>query len=173
MKLTKISLAVLALLLTGCSPAEQVYEKNYVRAASVDKNSAVLTFYDEEGKIFRAYGDDLDEIRENAELGLGRTLFTGHTELLILNECDYENVLKFMLDEWRVSPSCLIAVGDSELLEQLDTENLADSIECAVEQGIVPECDIVTVLGELLGKEGTAEVAALGEKGVSGTFTLT
>ncbi|MCD7891142.1 MAG: hypothetical protein LUG26_05065 [Ruminococcus sp.] len=176
--ISMICAAVLAAAsLTGCDSG-RIYNKNYVRAAAVwgDTGSeAVIAFYDEEG-IYSASGRDLQEIIRNTEIGVGKSVFTGHTELIILGECDYAETLTFLLNEWRVSPSCQVVYGGesaADVLEKLDAEALADSVSQAVEQGRAAPCDIVTVLGGLLSESGAAEVAKVSENGFSGTAYIT
>ena len=165
--------AGLMMMTAGCA-SEQVLDKHYVRAAAImgaEQKTAVFAFYDEKTKPCGDSGEGLNQICKKSELKLGKSLFTGHTELVILGECDYEAVLEELLNEWRVSPSCLIAFGGDDsgkLLEEYDPERLADSIEHAVDQGEAEKCDIVTVLSGLLGDENSAEIPVLGESGFVG-----
>ena len=164
-----------AVFLTGCAASEQVYDKNYVRAVAiegVEGSAAVFSFYDESARPYAAEGESLQAVRKAAEVGLGKTIVTGHTELIVLGDCDYVSALEFMLNEWKVSPSCLVVYGGSyadSVLRECDAETLADSVRHAAAQGKAPECDIVTVLSGLLGSERSAEVARIGEEGVEGT----
>lgn len=179
MKLSALCAVCLAsAALTGCAASEQVYDKNYVRAVAVAGESgkaAVFAFYDESAEPYAAIGDDLPSVQSEAELGLGKSIFTGHTELIVLGECDYAETLEFMLNEWKVSPSCLVVYGgpySAYALKNFDAETLADSVRHANEQGKAPECDIVTVLSGLLSSERSAEVVCIGENGVDGTSVI-
>lgn len=179
MRKTAISAALAAIMaLTGCRSSEQVYDKLYLRCAAITGDpgkAAVFTFYDEENKSFSGFGDDLDEICSNAELSTGKSIFTGHTELIVLGDCDYAETLEFLLTEWRISPSCLVVYGGSDaayVMRDKDTETLADSVKRAVQQGKAPECDVITVLSGLTGDSGKAEVARIDRDGIDGTKEL-
>lgn len=170
--------AILALIMfTGCTSG-QIYDNNYIRAAAVAGDSgkaAVFAFYDENSKTFSSNGSNLDEILRKAELNLGKNVITGHTELIVLGDCDYIETLTFMLNEWKVSPSCLVVYGGpyaAYIIKNIEAETLADSITHAIEQGKAPECDIITVLGGLLSDDKQAEVACVGRYGFDGTVVL-
>lgn len=180
MSLMKIifSAALALLFCTGCARTNQVHDKNYVRAIAVsgeNTKSAVFSFYDDKTKPHSEYGESLSSLRSKTELTLGKSLFTGHTELVILGDCDYKATLEYLLNEWKVSPSCLVVYGGKnagQLLEKQDAETLADSIRYASEQRKAPECDIVTVLSGLLSEEKTAEIAQINDKGVCGSTVI-
>ena len=161
--------------LTGCRSSEQVYDKLYLRGAAItgkSEKTAVFTFYDEENKSFSGWGDDLDEICRNAELSTGKSIFTGHTELIVLGDCDFSETLEFLLTQWKISPSCLVVYGGvnaAQVMKSNDTETLADSVKRAVQQGKAPECDVITVLSGLTGDSGKAEVPRIGSNGFQGT----
>ncbi len=165
-------------ILSGCSETDHVHDKKYLRAISVDGDEykkVVFAFYTEEDKVVHAEGDSIEEAGNAAELECGKEFFTGHTELVILNDCDYRETLEFLLNDWKVSPSCLIVYGGedcSDILKSNSAEELADSVKTAAEQGKAPECDIVTVLTGLLGESGSVDVAALNKDGVEGIYTL-
>lgn len=165
-------------MLSGCSETDHVHDKKYLRAISLDGDEhkkAVFAFYTEEDKVIHAEGDSIEAAGKAAELECGKEFFTGHTELVILNDCDYKETLEFLLNDWKVSPSCLIVYGGedcSEILKNNSAEELADSVKTAAEQEKAPECDIVTVLSGLFGESGSAEVAALDKDGVEGIYTL-
>lgn len=171
------SICVMAAL-TGCSETDHVHDKKYLRAVSIDGESsknAVFSFYTEESKVVHAQGDSIVSACKAAELECGKDIFTGHTELVILSGCDYKETLEFLLNDWKVSPSCLIVYGGeecSEILKNNGAEELADSVKTVIEQGKAPECDIVTVLSGLLGESGSAEVVAIDKDGIEGIYTL-
>lgn len=173
-----ISSACVAAMLTGCSETDHVQDKKYLRAVSIDgesSKSAVFSFYTEESKVVHAEGDSIDDACKAAELECGKDIFTGHTELIILSGCDYKATLEFLLNDWKVSPSCLIVYGGeecSEILKNNGAEELADSVKTAIEQGKAPACDIVTVLSGLIKENGSAEVVALDKDGIEGIYTL-
>lgn len=179
MKIYRLFTAVfIAVMLTGCKSSDRVHDKNYVRALAVagsDEKKAVFDFYDEESEPYFSAAEDFDKLRENAELELGKTLFTGHTELIILGNCDFTASLEFLLNEWKVSTSCLVVYIDEKEwynITEGETDVLADSVRKAVKQGKSPECDIVTVLSGLLSEEGFAEIPLTDGKGVDGTYII-
>lgn len=177
MKRILLCTAASVMLLTGCK-AEQVQDKNYVRAMAATGTggyAAAFSFYDESADAFSVSGETLEKLREKAEVSLGKTLFTGHTELIILGDCNYTEILTYFLKEWKVSPSCLVVYGgpySAYWVKSPDTEALANSVRRAVEQGKVPECDIITVLGGLLSDEKSAAVAMLDDTDICGSYTL-
>ena len=158
-------LAAAALCFTGCSSNGLVHDKNYVRAASVTSGSEVevtFSFFSEDQPPLTVSAGDLDSALDAAQLSTGKTLFTGFTELLIINSDTPAELLEYMLDEWTVSPTCKVAYSSSgsELLMDSSAEKLRGSVEEAVRLGTAPDSDIVTVLKELL-TDGSAELAAL------------
>ena len=67
--------------LSGCAASKRVYDKSYLRAAAVggtDKKTLTLTFYDEDSAVI-GIGDDIDSAKHDAELQIGKEIFTGHT----------------------------------------------------------------------------------------------
>lgn len=165
--------------ITGCSGTEQVHDKNYARAVAVsgaERVSAVFSFFGEDSELCKAAGDDLAQVKRNAELSTGKTLFTGHTEMIVLGEgCDYAQTLEYLFNEWKVSPSCIVVYGGGDrerALENNEAEELVDSVRRAIEQGKAPECDIVTVLGELLSEKGQARIACIDRNGFSGSIKI-
>lgn len=161
---------------SGCESGK-VYDRIYNRAAVIEENyeeksTVILSFYGEDNELYRTSGNDLNEALRNAEIGAGKSIFAGHTELVILGDCDYEETLAYMLNEWRVSPSCLVIYGGENaenILENTSASELADSVRRAAEQGKLPECDIITVLGGLLSDDGEAKIAAANENGFCGS----
>ncbi|MBQ8297827.1 MAG: hypothetical protein IJX77_08605 [Ruminococcus sp.] len=170
-----LAILAAAAMMTGCTSAEQVFDKNYVRGFSVEGENgkaAVFSFYDENVEPYSSFAGDLSAVKKEAELGLGKTVFTGHTEIIVLGECDYASVLEFMLNDWKVSPSCLVVYGgplSAYIMETYGAEKLTDSVNHIIKQGKAPECDIVTVLGGLLSDERSAEIPLIGESGFVGT----
>lgn len=155
----KIIISLIALIsLTSCN-SKQVHDKEYLQTVFISKKndtfSSRMSFFDETDDI-SAEGTSLDELKENSELLCGKTIFTGHTEAIILNGCDVTETLEFMLNDWKVTPSCFIILGSERLLKS-DNLLTADNIQCAIEQGKAPECDIITVLSGLLSPERQAK----------------
>ena len=52
-----------------------------------------------------ASGSSIGEAKNNAELLTGEPMFTGYTELLVVDGTDCRDILGHMLNEWKVSPS--------------------------------------------------------------------
>ncbi|MBR4627680.1 MAG: hypothetical protein IKO47_08285 [Ruminococcus sp.] len=175
----RAAVIVSALLMLVCTPGCEtglVHNKSYLRAAVIscgDEVSLTLAFFQEDSGTVTAHGKDIASAIDAAELCTGRKIFTGFTELVIVSGSSPAGTLEYVFEEWKVSPSCLVAAGSnaSGLLTADSAERLHGSVEEASGQGIVPDCDIVTVLGSLLNK-GSAEVAELGENGVTGSIII-
>ena len=135
--------------LTGCT-TKQVHDKYYLQTIYIkNKNDRIYTemvFYNDNSEIVEAVGDNFDEILKKSELSCGKTIFTGHTELIIMNNCDNYETLDYMLNEFKVSPSCKAVLGS----DNLDVEYItSDVINVAIEQKKAPKCDIITILSDL------------------------
>jgi hypothetical protein len=163
----RIFLSGLALLcLTGCSSQGLVHDKAYLRAAAVSSDSGTdltLAFFTDEEPV-TVDGSDMAEALREAELRLGKEIFTGFTELVILDredEHDAEN-MEHMLKDWKVAPECIVAYSGSgaSLLKKETPELLGGMVKEAVRQGRAPESGLVNVLGEYL-REGSADAADL------------
>lgn len=164
-----------AVTFTSCSSHGNVSTKAYLKAAALDGNKLTLAFYSEEQEAITVTADNPAEAKKIAELSIGKEIFTGHTELVLLADCNNLETLDFMLHEWKLSPSCIIAEPEYSgrmILAQADPENLTGSIKIAQEQELAPKCDIITVLSGLLGENESAEVAELSEKGFSGVVLI-
>lgn len=147
----KMILAVMCIFLTGCSTGIDVNEMAYVRAAAIEGDNVTFSFYLDE-QVVSVSADSMESAESAAELTLGKKIFTGHTELVILNECDKREMLEYMLSEWKVPPSCRVAHGENagEVLENRKAEEIVGVLETAEEKGLTKKCDIVTVLGRFL-----------------------
>lgn len=153
--------------LTGCSG--HIHDKSYLQAVSVvgkEKTTLTLSFYGEDSVVI-GIGDDTDSAKHDAELKLGKEIFTGYTELVIIDDVENAEKLEYFLNEWKVPPSCITASGSSELLQNVSADKLIGSVKQAKKQGTAPECDIITVLSKLLHSE-SAETAKLSEEGFEG-----
>ncbi|MDO4864732.1 MAG: hypothetical protein Q4A05_11235 [Ruminococcus sp.] len=162
-------------LLTGCASDGSVSNKSYLRAAVIGRDSVTLAFFSEEDEVVTVAADSPEAARTAAELAGGHSIFTGYTELIILDGCDSAATLDFMLNEWRVSPSCIVAcpVGDgAALLADRGADELEGAVKVAQSQELIGRCDIVTVLGGLLGDGKAAEVPALSREGFVGTSEI-
>lgn len=145
-----------AVLLTGCSSRGNVNEKTYLRAAAVDGDSVTFVFFNEDEGTVTVPLSDPEKAKPAAELAIGKEIFTGHTEIVLLGDCDREEVLKHILKKWRVSPSCMAVESDGKgeiILKARNPKRLTGIIEQAQEKDLAPKCDIITVLSRLLDGE--------------------
>lgn len=178
-RITVLAMVISFMFMCGCSGTEQPHSRKYARAVTIsgsERITATFSFFDEEEKLCTAQGNTLEEVKAKAELELGKSLFTGHTEMIILGDgCDYDYTLEYLFNEWKVSPSCVVAYGGKEskkALESNGAEILTDSVKRAIKQKKAPECDIVTVLGDLLGEEKTAHIAGVDRSGFCGSVRI-
>lgn len=171
---TKILLSVIALLsLTGCESTGIVHDKNYLQAVSVggtDEKKLSFAFFSTEDSVITVSGEDMTEAKQKAELKSGKKIVTGYTEIVILDDTVSSETLEFLLHDWKVSPSCMIVCGEDgeRLLDEIPAQQLKGMVERAVEQKKAPECDIITVLGNLLSKDKSAEIAEINADGTVG-----
>ena len=155
----------------GCESNGRVHDKNYLRAVSVSGNEEKT----EDGKYITTSGKDIDSAKKLAELQTGRKIFTGYTEMIFIDNINTTDTLTYMLHKWKVSPSCIVAyAGENaeEIFENSTVERLCGSVKTAVKQGSSPKCDIITVLGELLDNEKTAEIAEITSDGAVSVHTV-
>jgi len=167
-----ILIMITAAMLTGCASSGLVHDKNYLRAVSVsgrERLEMTLAFFSDDEENVNVSGKDLDSALKNAEMKTGKPIFTGYTELVILGDCEYRNVLEEMLNSWKVSPSCTVAYSESggAVLRKNGAELLSGQIKRAEKQDIVRDSNIVKVLEELLGEQQSAEVPEAGMNGIS------
>ncbi|MDE7364488.1 MAG: hypothetical protein K2N27_06335 [Ruminococcus sp.] len=161
--------------LTSCSSHGNVSTKAYLRAMAVDGKKITFAFFEEEQKPITITAENPAKAKEIAELSIGKEIFTGHTELILLKNCDNLETLDFMLHKWKMSPSCMIAKPEYNgrtILAQANPENLTGSIETAKKHGLASECDIITVLSGFLSESESAEVAELSENGFCGVVEI-
>lgn len=165
-----------ALMMTGCASTGRVHDKSYLRAVAFSgENGETLTLsFFSEDEAMTVSGADMEEARKNAELEKGEPVFTGYTELVIVDGSPCRDVLEHLLSDWKVSPSCMIVYSDNgaELLEEYDPEKLLGMVRQAVKQGKAPECDLITVLGILCGDGRPAEIAELRSGGAEGKYYI-
>ncbi|MDE6501157.1 MAG: hypothetical protein K2K02_04520 [Ruminococcus sp.] len=167
---------MILLTFTGCESNGRVHDKNYLRAVSVsgdDKKTVTFTFFTKDGKYITTSGRDIAEAKEVAELRTGKKIFTGYTEMIVLDGKNSIDTLEFMLHKWKVSPSCIIAYSENEEnIFESSVERLRGSVENAVKQGKAPECDIITVMSGLLGEKQSAQVAGISTEGITSIYTI-
>lgn len=162
--------------LTGCEASGLVHDKNYLRAVSITEGTEAeltLVFFTENEEV-TVSGKDISTAIKNAEILTGKKIFTGYTELAILRDCNYEDTLELLLNDWKVSPTCIITHSDegAEILSQRSVETLTGSVKRAQKQGKTPDCGIITVLGDLLDEKSSAEIAELNESGIVGIYRI-
>ncbi len=152
--MNKIIFAVMCIFLTGCSTGTDVNEMAYVRAAAIEGDKVILSFYLDE-EVLSISTDTLENAKSAAELALGKEIFTGHTELIILGQENERDILEFMLNQWKVPPACRVAYAESsrEILKNRKAEEIVGVLKRAEEKDFTEKCDIVTVLGKILNGE--------------------
>ena len=84
MKKELLTAAALTLLLCGCSHKTEVRDKGFVRSIGCDgkENKTVSVRLYGEKDVLSGNGETIFTAIENAETSQGKTLFTGHLELL-------------------------------------------------------------------------------------------
>ncbi len=162
-----ITAALLAAVsLTSCREGT-VHDKAYLRAAAIDGGRMTLSFFPDTEPV-EVSADTPAGALSAAELCLGREIFTGFTELVILGDCPPADTLSELFTQWELPPSCIAAAGRGSILLEVPPEQLSGSVRQAQAQGMLPECDIVTVLSALLSDKKTAQAPELDTGGVSG-----
>ena len=76
-----------AAVMTGCASSGLVHDKEYLRAVSVRgiaEKEMTFSFFSDETMTVSASGKDIEEALEKAELKAGKPVFTGYTELVIV-----------------------------------------------------------------------------------------
>ncbi|MBR6624477.1 MAG: hypothetical protein IKK91_11375 [Ruminococcus sp.] len=162
--------------LTGCEASGLVHDKHYLRAVAISggtETQLTLEFFTGDEKV-TVTGKDISTAIKNAEILTGKDIFTGYTELAVLGNCDYRETLELLLNDWKVSPSCVITHSSEggTILSERGTEILAGSVKRAQKQGKTPDCDIITVLGDLLDEKSTVEIAELDVSGRVGRYVV-
>lgn len=144
---------------TGCSSTGLVHDKSYLRAVYAETNGGEthlsMAFFSDEETV-SVSGEDIYSAVKSAEIQKGKPIVTGFTELVILGDGGEKEILEYMLNKWKVSPSCLAVknTDGAEKIENCDIEKLIGTIRESVKQKKFPPCDIVTVLGDyLIGKK--------------------
>ncbi|MBR3760631.1 MAG: hypothetical protein IKK47_06560 [Ruminococcus sp.] len=163
--------------LTGCEASGLVHDKNYLRAVSITEGTEAeltLVFFTENDEEVTVSGKDISTAIKNAEILTGKKIFTGYTELAILGDCNYEDTLELLLNDWKVSPSCIVThSNDGEgVLSERSVETIIGAVKNAQKQKKTPDCDIITVLGDLLDEKSSAEIAELNESGIVGIYRI-
>lgn len=142
------------IMLTGCTQTGLVHDKSYLRAVYIGKNNEMTLVFFSDDEIIETQGKDIDSAVELAEIKTGKPIVTGFTELIILGECNGAEVLEYMLNDWKVSPSCIVIEGQQSdgLLRKHYPELITGAVHEAEKQGMIKKCTIVAVLSEMLKK---------------------
>ncbi len=150
MKKLLMMIMTAGILLTGCTQTGLVHDKSYLRAVYIGKNNEMTLVFFSDDEMLETYGSDIDSAIKLAEIKGGKPIVTGFTELIILGECDEAEVLEYMLNDWKVSPSCLVIEErhSDELLRKYSPERIEGAIREAEKQGKIKDCSIVSVLNK-------------------------
>lgn len=135
-----LTAAALTLLLCGCSHKTEVRDKGFVRSIGCDgkENKTVSVRLYGEKDVLSGNGETIFTAIENAETSQGKTLFTGHLELLALSPGNIREMLTVMMQNNRISPSCsllMIPENASGTIESYEETELTDLIESGCRKG--------------------------------------
>ena len=163
--------------LTGCADSGLVHDKNYLRAASItadEETELTLVFFTGNEKKVTVSGKDISTAMKNAEILTGKEIFAGHMELAVLGDCNYRDTLELLLNDWKVSPSCIVShcSDGGTLLSERNVETLTGAVKNAQKQKKTPDCDIISVLGDVLDEKSSAEIAELDKSGIVGIYRI-
>lgn len=168
----KLALTAVMLLLCGCSHKTEVRDKGFVRTIGCDSGevqSVAVRLYGQE-EILSGSGDTIFSAVENAETAQGKTLFTGHLELLVLNPAEIKDKLSVMIKNNRISPSCslIITTGSAaDTVKSYKEEELSDILESSSRKGKIVTRNISAVLNDLLEDDSMAAVPVLDGKNLT------
>ena len=144
----KLIIFLMLILFTGCSDG-QVYKKDYLRSVSVDGDNIILTFFNDD---MIQLNSDIEKAKQKAEEITGHEIFTGHTELIVIGNCDKIDTLSFFLKKWKVSPDCTVISGDGNILKEKDTEDITGSVKILEKENKIEKSDIVSTLSRLINR---------------------
>lgn len=168
----KLALTAVMLLLCGCSHKTEVRDKGFVRTIGCDSGemqSVAVRLYGQE-EVLSGSGDTIFSAVENAETSQGKTLFTGHLELLVLSPEEIRDKLAVMIKNNRISPSCslIITTGSaSDAVKGYKEEELSDILESSSRKGKIVKKNISAVLNDLLEDDSMAAVPVLDGKSLT------
>ncbi|MBR6386268.1 MAG: hypothetical protein IKS03_09160 [Ruminococcus sp.] len=144
----KILISFLSLILfTGCDSDGHIQKRNYLRSLSVDGDNITMVFFNDDTLNFNS---DISSAKYIAEKLTGNEIFTGHTELIILGDCDKKNILTFMIEKWKVSPDCIIIFGNENILSEKNTDDITGMIKIKEKNHEIPKADIISTLSRIL-----------------------
>ena len=171
-----LAVVLVFILMCGCESTGRVHDKYYLRAASVssaEPMTVTFSFFFGDEEAITVRGDSLESALENAEVYAGKPVFTGFTELVVTDGENSREVLEYMLKEWNISPSCMVAYNEdgSNLLENVSAERLLDSMKESAELERIPESKMIKVLGQLI-RNGETQVGILTENGAYGEMII-
>lgn len=163
----KYIILILSILILTAAESDDIRETSYVRGISISGHNCTIDFFDEDTEPVTVNAEKMSDIPELAELQTGTKIFTGYTELVILNNCDYSEILESALNDFKVSPNCIVAEGKTDFRNE-SSEFLISQINRIVEQKILPECDLITVLGNLLNNNTSLTLPRITYGGING-----
>lgn len=168
----KLALTAVMLLLCGCSHKTEVRDKGFVRTIGCDSGemqSVAVRLYGQE-EVLSGSGDTIFSAVENAETAQGKTLFTGHLELFVLNPAEIKDKLSVMIKNNRISPSCslIITTGSAaDTVKSYEEEELSDILDSSSRKGKIVTRNISAVLNDLLEDDSMAAVPVLDGKNLT------
>lgn len=165
-----LTAATLTVLLCGCSHKTEVRDKGFVKAIgcdAADERSAAVRLYGQED-VIEGSGKTFFAAIDNAETAQGKTLFTGHLELLVLSPGDIRDTLSVMIKNNRVSPSCALLMTPDKAAEAVqDSEDLTELLESSSRKGKISKKNISVVLSDLLEEDALAAVPILNDNALT------
>ena len=168
MKRRIIALSAAMLTLCGCSHKTEVRDKGFVRTIGCDDGmlqSVAVRLYGDTN-VLTGVGQTIFSAVENAETAQGKTLFTGHLELLVLSEGDIREKLSVLIKNNRISPSCSVIVtpdSATKAVTDYKEEELSGLLDSYDRKGRISRKNISDVLNDLLEDDNLAASPVLSE----------
>jgi len=168
-----IAVFLMVTMLTGCESSGRVHDKNYLRAVEIDGDKITMCFFGENTKPVKVKAENPVSAVEKAELITGKQIFTGYTEMIAIKECDTVTTLENMLHHLKVSPSCyVVRTQVKDIFSENSAEVLEGSVKNALLDGFASDCDIITVMGNLLDPRIKTEIPEINSKGFIGNTVI-
>ena len=162
-----IAVFLMVTMLTGCESSGRVHDKNYLRAVEIDGDKITMCFFGENTKPVKV------NAVEKAERITGKQIFTGYTEMIAIKECDTVTTLENMLHHLKVSPSCyVVRTQVNDIFSENSAEALEGSVKNALLDGFASDCDIITVMGNLLDPRIKTEIPEINIEGFIGNTVI-
>lgn len=156
------ALFLLCPILTGCS-SESVSDRLYAQAIGLSGNDPVQVYmqtFDKEETVSMEGCTAADAFR-NGEASEGGTIFTGHTELLCVDQTFTPGAAEDLLFSQGFSPACKLLYTDiGSYFSEGDGTQTVQTIRMAEKNGFLPVTDLATALEEWLGSGETALLPA-------------